>query len=59
MGHKSNFIKTGDEANAVYRRHEYISLKNIHGLVKFYKRQINKRERRYNKNKIKGEIKNE
>ena len=59
MGHKSLFVKSAAECDAIWARHRYRYLKNRHGLVRFYKRQINKRERRYNKERTKKDIQDE
>lgn len=49
MGHKSWFLRNGDEHDAIYARHMYCYLKNRPKIVKLCKRRINKRERKYNK----------
>lgn len=56
MGHKSIFIKNGTEVDAIYARHMYRYLENRPKIFKFCKRQINKRERKYNKDMNKKEI---
>jgi hypothetical protein len=57
MGHKSWFLRNGDEYDAIYARHMYCYLKNRPKIVKLCKRRINKRERKYNKEQIKSELK--
>lgn len=52
MGHKSIYVRTGTEADAIYARHRYCYLKNRHGLVRQCKRWITKRERKAKKNEI-------
>ena len=52
MGHKSIFVKTAKEADAILARHMYCYLKNRHGLVKFCKNKINRRERYFYKREL-------
>lgn len=52
MGHKSIFVKTADEADTVWARHRYCYLKNRHGLVKFCKNKIIRRERYFYKREL-------
>jgi hypothetical protein len=56
MRHNSLNIKSGLEANVVYARHDYKNLKNVPSLVKFAKRQMNKRERKTHKEETKSII---
>jgi|WetSurMetagenome_2_1015567.scaffolds.fasta_scaffold55053_5 hypothetical protein len=53
MKHNSLNIKTGLESDIVYAHHNNKYLKNRHSVVKFAKRQMNKRERKTRKEKIK------
>lgn len=55
MGHKSFFVRNSTEEDAIYARHWYCYLKNIPSVVKFCKRQINKRERKYYNEEMKNE----